>query len=189
MPRINLLPWRDELRQQRQKEFLLSTGVAIVFGVLVIFFTNYVFETRIEHQVTRNNILKEEIAKLDLQIGEIRNLEARRDRLLARMNIIEQLQRSRPEVVKLFDELVRVLPDGVYLTSVKQAGSSLEIKGRAESSTRVSSLMRNIDSSPSMRNPTLQVVEAKDVDGRRVSEFTITAQQTIQAKDDEGDVQ
>jgi type IV pilus assembly protein PilN len=162
MPRINLLPWRDELRQQRQKEFMISVGVAIIFGVLVIFFTDYVFESRIENQVGRNTLLKQEIALLDEKIGEIRNLEAKRDRLLARMNIIEQLQRSRPEVVKLFDELVRTLPDGVYLTSVKQSGGNLEIKGRAESSTRVSSLMRNIDASPSMRNPNLQVVEAKD---------------------------
>lgn len=189
MPRINLLPWRDELRQQRQKDFLVSAGIAVVFGVLVMFFTNQVFNSMIEHQGARNAILKKEIAALDLQIAEIRDLEAKKDRLLARMNIIEQLQRSRPEAVKLFDQVVRTLPEGVYLTSIKQSGSSLEIKGRAESSTRVSSLMRNIDASDSMQNPSLQVVEAKEVDKRRVSEFTITAQQTIVVHDDEGGLQ
>lgn len=188
MPRINLLPWRDELRKQRQKEFLISAGIAVVFGVLVMFFTNFVFETRIEHQITRNNILKTEIAEIDKQISEIRDLESKKERLLARMNIIEQLQRSRPKSVKLFDQIVRTLPEGVYLTSVKQSGTSLEVKGRAESSTRVSSLMRNIDSSTSLRNPTLQVVEAKEVDRRRVSEFTITGQQTADAPGEEGDL-
>ena len=189
MPRINLLPWRDELRQQRQKDFLVSVGVAVVFGILVMFFTSQVFSSLIDNQGTRNNILKKEIAALDLQIAEIRDLEAKKDRLLARMNIIEQLQRSRPEAVKLFDQVVRTLPEGVYLTSVKQTGNNLEIKGRAESSTRVSSLMRNIDASDSLQNPTLQVVEAKEVDKRRVSEFTIMAQQTIVVHDDDGGVQ
>ena len=188
MPRINLLPWRDELRQQRQKEFLISAGIAVVFGVLVMFFTNVVFETRIENQISRNNILKTEIARIDKQISEIRDLESKKERLLARMNIIEQLQRSRPKAVKLLDQIVRTLPEGVYLTSVKQSGASLEVKGRAESSTRVSSLMRNIDSSTSLRNPTLQVVEAKEVDRRRVSEFTITGQQTPDAPGEEGDL-
>ena len=189
MPRINLLPWRDELRKQRQKDFLISAGIAVVFGVLVMFFTSQVFSSLIEHQAARNGILKAEIAALDLQIAEIRDLEAKKDRLLARMNIIEQLQRSRPEAVKLFDQIVRTLPEGVYLTSIKQAGSNLEIKGRAESSTRVSSLMRNIDASDSLQNPTLQVVAAKEIDKRRVSEFTIMAQQTLVVHDDEGGVQ
>jgi type IV pilus assembly protein PilN len=189
MPRINLLPWRDELRKQRQKDFLLASGVAVVFGVLVMFFTSQVFSSLIEHQGQRNGILKQEIAALDLQIAEIQDLEAKKDRLLARMNIIEQLQRSRPEAVKLFDQIVRTLPEGVYLTSIKQSGINLESKGRAESSTRVSSLMRNIDASDSMQNPTLQVVEAKEVDNRRVSEFTILAQQTVLVHEDEGGVQ
>ena len=189
MPRINLLPWRDELRQQRQKDFAVAAAVAVVFGILVMFFTNQVFESRIERQGVRNGILKQEIAALDLQIAEIRDLEAKKDRLLARMNIIEQLQRSRPEAVKLFDQVVRTLPEGVYLTSIKQTGNNLEIKGRAESSTRVSSLMRNIDASDSMQNPTLQVVEAKEVDKRRVSEFTIMAQQTVLAPDEDGGLQ
>lgn len=189
MPRINLLPWRDELRQQRQKEFAISAAVAVVLGVLVMFFTNTLFDSWIQDQNNRNTLLKTEIAALDKQIGEIRNLEAQKGRLLARMNIIEQLQRSRPEVVKLFDQIVRTLPDGVYLTSIRQSGTQLEVKGRAESSTRVSSLMRNIDASPSLRDPVLQVVQAKEVDRQRVSEFTIIAQQAIAAQKEEGDVQ
>lgn len=185
MPRINLLPWREEQRKQRQKDFAVSAAIAVVFGLLVVFFTNYIFEQRIDNQARRNDLLKQEIATLDKQIAEIRDLEAQKDRLLARMSIIEQLQRSRPEVVHLFDQLVRTLPEGVYLTSIKQEGSRLEIKGRAESSTRVSTLMRNIDGSDAMRSPMLQVVEAKDFDRQRLSEFTIVAQQRTRLSEEE----
>jgi len=185
MPRINLLPWREEQRKQRQKDFAVSAAIAVVFGLLVVFFTNYIFEQRIDNQVRRNDLLKQEIALLDQQIAEIRDLEAQKDRLLARMSIIEQLQRSRPEIVHLFDQIVRTLPDGVYLTSINQVGKRLQIKGRAESSTRVSTLMRNIDASPSLSNPTLEVVEAKEFDRVRLSEFTIVAQQSTKTEEEE----
>jgi type IV pilus assembly protein PilN len=185
MPRINLLPWREEQRKQRQKDFAVSAAIAVVFGLLVVFFTNYVFVQRIDNQARRNDLLKQEIALLDQQIAEIRDLEAQKDRLLARMGIIEQLQRSRPEIVHLFDQIVRTLPDGVYLTSINQDGKRLQIKGRAESSTRVSTLMRNIDASTSLSNPTLEVVEAKEFDRVRLSEFTIVAQQATRSEEEE----
>ena len=121
----------------------------------------------IEHQQERNDILTDEIAELDKQIEEIIGLEARSSRLLARMEIIETLQRSRPEIVHVFDELVRMLPDGVYLTALKQTGNRIEMRGVAQSSTRVSAFMRNIDSSEWLADPALEVVETQGRDSRQ----------------------
>ena len=122
-----------------------------------------VYSSWIDAQLEKNNLLKKEIVKLDSEIADIQDLENRKQRLVARMEIIEKLQRKRPEIVHQFDELVRTVPDGVYLTSIKQNGNKLEIHGVAQSSTRVSTFMRNIDSSVWMDNPELQVVEtAKD---------------------------
>ncbi len=177
MPRINLLPWREELRKERQKNFAVAAAIAVAFGILVVLFSNYVYNTRIEFQNSRNQMLRGEITKLDEQIKEILDLEAKKERLLNRMEIIEQLQRSRPEVVHLVDQLVRTVPDGVYLTSVKQVGPRLELKGGAESNTRVSAYMRNIDSSDWMTDPRLEKIEVVDRNGQRVSEFSITALQ------------
>lgn len=187
MPRINLLPWRDELRKERQRNFAISAAVAVVLGLGTVFFANSWFSGRIKHQEFRNEILKKEIATLDEKIGEIRNLEAKREMLLKRMGIIEQLQRSRPEVVHLFDELARTVPDGVQLVSVKQQGSRITIQGKAQSSTRVSAYMRNIDRSQWLQDPGLDVVETKDTGPSRSSEFTIFAKQaTTTTEEDEG---
>jgi type IV pilus assembly protein PilN len=137
----------------------------------------------IDYQDARNKYLQTEIATLDKQIAEIKELETTKERLLARMQIIEQLQRSRPEVVHIFDELVRRLPDGVFLKSVKQTGNRLSIKGVAQSSTRVSALMRNIDASEWLTDPGLDVVETKEQGRARNSEFTIFASQVTHAAD------
>jgi type IV pilus assembly protein PilN len=141
----------------------------------------------IEHQEARNTYLENEIATLDKQIEEIKELEATKERLLARMQIIEQLQRSRPEVVHMFDEMVQRLPDGVYLKSLKQTGNRLSIKGVAQSSTRVSAFMRNIDNSEWLSDPGLDVVETKEEGRARNSEFTIFATQVSQANPDAGE--
>ncbi len=186
MPRINLLPWREELRKERQKNFAVATGIAIVFGILVVMFSNYVYNTRIEYQNSRNQLLRGEITALDEQIKEILDLEAKKDRLLNRMEIIEQLQRSRPESVHLVEQLVRTVPDGVYLTSVKQVGQRLELKGGAESNTRVSAYMRNIDSSDWLTDPRLEKIEVVDRTGQRVSEFSITARQVSIIAEEQG---
>jgi type IV pilus assembly protein PilN len=185
MPRINLLPWREELRKERQKNFGIAAAIAVAFGIVVVLFSNYVYNSKIEYQNARNQYLRSEITVLDQQIKEILDLEAKKERLIARMEIIEQLQRSRPEVVHLVDQLVRTVPDGVYLTSVKQVGPLLEIKGGAESNTRVSAYMRNIDSSEWMTDPRLEKIEVVDRTGQRVSEFSITARQvmTVQTED------
>ncbi|HEX7081209.1 MAG TPA: PilN domain-containing protein [Gammaproteobacteria bacterium] len=182
MPRINLLPWRAELREKRKKEFLLALLGAVLFGGLVVYASKLTVQSWTANQNTRNSILKAEIAELDKQIEEISGLETQKNRLLARMEIIDQLQRSRPEVVHLFDELVNTLPEGVHLTEVRQTGSRIEIKGEAQSSTRVSALMRNIDESEWLRNPGLDVVQTVDSGPSRNARFTIFAEQVPMAE-------
>jgi type IV pilus assembly protein PilN len=177
MPRINLLPWRAAERKRKRQEFILSVGAALATAALVVLLGRWQMSAAIEHQNDRNRILGEEIAELDKQIQEILGLENQKRRLLARMEIIETLQRSRPEIVHVFDEMVRVLPEGVYLTYLKQSGTRFEIRGVAQSSTRVSAFMRNIDASEWLADPALRVVETKGRDGGRGAEFTLFANQ------------
>jgi type IV pilus assembly protein PilN len=177
MPRINLLPWRAELRQKRKKEFLVALLGTVLVGGFLVYASKLTVRGWISGQNSRNQILRNEIAELDKQIAEIGGLETQRDRLLARMEIIDQLQRSRPEVVHLFDELVNTLPEGVHLTEVKQTDSRIELEGAAQSSTRVSSLMRNIANSEWLREPGLDVVQTVDNGPARNSQFTMFAQQ------------
>lgn len=159
MPSINLLPWRAELRKRRQKEFLIGLGAAAGAGILIALLAHFTVSTMIDAQQRRNELLKAEIAELDKQIAEILVLEEQKARMVARMEVIEKLQKSRPEVVKLFDDVVTTLPEGVYLTSLKQNQRKLEFTGVAQSSTRVSSFMRNIDASEVMAKPDLKVIE------------------------------
>ena len=188
MPKINLLPWRDELRAQRRNQFYMAMGGAFGVAALVVMIGVLLMNVIIDSQYDRNQAIQDEIAQLDVRIKEILDLEEKKDRLVARMKIIEQLQQSRPEIVHVFEELARTLPDGVYLTSVRQTGTAIEIKGIAESNTRVSALMRNIDSSDWLEKPDLQVVEVKDRrtdEGFRASEFTVHAKQIrIQEEED-----
>lgn len=190
MPRINLLPWRAALRTQRRNQFFIGLGGAVVAALLVVLLSNLVMGEIIDNQHARNQLLKDEIEALDQRIKEIIDLEAKKESLLARMEIIEQLQRSRPEIVHVFDQLVRTMPDGVNLNSIKQTGSSIEIKGAAESNTRVSAFMRNIDKSGWLKEPDLEVVEVKTAKGKadataaRASEFTVIAKQAS-ARDEE----
>ena len=176
MPRINLLPWRDSERKRKRQEFILSIGAAIATAALVTLLGRWQMSAAIEHQNDRNRIISEEIAELDKQIQEILGLENQKRRLLARMEVIETLQRSRPEIVHIFDEVVRVLPEGVYLTYLKQSGTRFEIRGVAQSSTRVSAFMRNIDASEWLADPALRIVETKGRDAGG-AEFTLFANQ------------
>jgi type IV pilus assembly protein PilN len=185
MPRINLLPWRTELRQRRKKEFLVALLGAVMIGGLLAYASKLTVQSWIRGQDQRNAILTDEIAKLDEQIEQIAGLETQRDRLLARMQIIEQLQRSRPEVVHLFDELVNTLPEGVYFREVTQTQNRIEIDGAAQSSTRVSALMRNIDTSEWLREPALEVVETVTDGPARLSQFTLYAQQVSMVTEEE----
>jgi type IV pilus assembly protein PilN len=175
MPRINLLPWRDQQRKDRQLRFFGALGVAVVLSAVMAFGIYVMFGLWIDGQDRRNDRLKVEIKILDKQIEEINDLEAQKQKFISRMQIIEKLQRSRPEVVHLFDEMVKIMPDGTYLTSVKETGNKLKFEGVAQSSTRVSSLMRNIADSQWMRNPDLEVVQTKgDTVG---SSFVLDAEQ------------
>ena len=192
MPRINLLPWRAEQRKQRQKNFAISSLLAVLFGGLIMWLVHTGIQGRIDHQNARNQRLQQEIAVLDEQIQEIRNLRVRKERLLARMAAIDDLQRARPEVVFLFDQVAQIMPEGVYLTEFTQNGRNLLFKGISESSTRVSSLMRNIAASPTLADPRLQVVQSGQGQrgaavrgpGRR-AEFTLAARQVGTADDQE----
>src|SRR5579862_2955157 len=175
MPRINLLPWREQERKVRRREFMVALGGAAFAAVVFVLGGQFVYSTWIDAQNEKNNLLKKEIVKLDAEIADIQDLENRRQRLLARMEIIEKLQRKRPEIVHQFDELVHTVPDGVYLTSIKQTGNKLELKGVAQSSTRVSTFMRNIDTSSWMDNPELQVVETAKDSPTGGSNFTVFA--------------
>lgn len=193
MPRINLLPWRAAERKERQKNFAIAALVAVVLGGLIMWLVNTGIQGRIDYQNARNQRLQQEIATLDEQIKEIRNLRVRKERLLARMAAIDDLQQARPEVVFLFDQVLKIMPEGVYLTEFTQNGRSLLFRGVAESSTRVSALMRNIAASPTLADPRLQVVQSGQPQrgqaargpGRR-AEFTLAARQVNPtAEDDE----
>ncbi len=188
MPSINLLPWREAERQKRQRDFGIAMGGAVIAGIAVIMLTMLFYSQLISAQESRNNRLKAEIAILEESIKEIDSLERQKERLLARMEIIEQLQKSRPEIVHLFDELVRQLPEGVYLTGMKQTGSRVELRGIAQSSTRVSALMRQIDASVWLTDPEVERVETKQSGSSRQSEFVVYAKQVRSDADLEDDV-
>ena len=183
MPRINLLPWRDQQRRERKLAFFIALGGAVVVATVAAFIAYLLLGSMIDAQEHRNERLRAQIKVLDKQIEEINDLEAQKQKYISRMQIIEKLQRSRPEVVHLFDELVKQMPDGTYLTTVKQTGAKLKLDGVAQSSTRVSALMRNISASQWLRNPELEVVQTKtDTAG---SSFTLDAEQiSLPASDD-----
>jgi type IV pilus assembly protein PilN len=183
MPRINLLPWREEERKKRQRDFLIATGGAFVAALAVLGLTMFFYGQMIDGQNARNTRLQAEIAELDKSIKEIDGLEAQKARLLARMEIIEQLQRSRPEIVHLFDEVTRQLPEGVYLTGMKQNGSQVEVTGVAQSSTRVSALMRQIDRSEWLTDPDVVKVETTDQGPSRQASFIVTLKQVRHGED------
>ena len=162
MSRINLLPWRAERRKQRQKEFGVMVGVAAAAGVALWFLVNMYYNAQIDGQNERNAFLQQQIAAVDTQITEIDALESQRARLLARKAVIEELQGNRSQMVHLFDQLVRTIPDGVLLTSLKQEGQTLTLEGRSQSNARVSTYMRSLDGSGWMTSPQLSVIEAQD---------------------------
>ena len=179
MAHINLLPWREKLRKQRRREFGLSVLGALVITFLGLGYWHWFNQSMIDHQNDRNRYLEKEIAKVDEQIREIRNLEQTRQRLIARMKVIEDLQVSRPQIVHLFDELVTVVPDGAYLTKVLQRGGALVLDGRAQSNARVSTYMRNIDASPWLAQPKLRIIENKDQVAAAGSTFQLDLKQVV----------
>jgi type IV pilus assembly protein PilN len=184
MPRINLLPWREQQLNERKMAFTVGLGAATVGAVLAAGAAWLFFSSLIDSQNKRNTLLTNEIKELDKQIEEINSLEDQKQRFVARMQIIEKLQRSRPEIVHVFDTFVSTMPDGTYLTGITQTGQRFKIKGVAQSSTRVSTFMRNIDASQWLKNPELEVVESKK-DNPLGSDFTMSADQVATLIDEE----
>ena len=183
MPSINLLPWRQALRQRRKKEFFIGIVASIALAALVTLLSHLTVSSMIDSQHRRNDLLKAEIAQLDKAIEQIVALEEQKDRMISRMEVIDTLQSSRPEVVKLFDQIVATLPEGVYLTSVKQSGRRIEFNGVAQSSTRVSAFMRNIDASETLSAPELKVIQTGKDTGPG-SQFTLFARMRAGADDE-----
>jgi type IV pilus assembly protein PilN len=188
MPSINLLPWRQELRQRRRKEFLAGIVAAVVLAGIITLIANFAVSSMIDAQNRRNDLLKAEIAELDKAIEQILVLEDQKARMISRMEVIDRLQASRPQVVKLFDQIVSTLPEGVYLTSVKQSGKKLTFDGVAQSSTRVSAFMRNIDASESLAEPELKVIQTGANAGPG-AQFTLFASQRAAAGEAEADAE
>lgn len=161
LARINLLPWREAARKRRQTEFGILTVSSLLLALLVAGLVHFYIEERISFQAKRNDFLQREIAQLDRKIQEILELEKTKANLIARMNVIQQLQESRPEIVHMFDELVSTLPEGMYLTELTQTGRDLKLVGRAQSNARVSAYMRHIDSSEWLGKADLKKIEQK----------------------------
>ncbi len=162
MARINLLPWREERRKLRQKEFGVMLALGALAGVVLWFLVNSYYNAQIDGQNARNVYLQEQIAQVETRITEIEELDRQKARLLARKEVIEQLQANRSQMVHLFDSLVRTIPDGVLLTSIKQEGERLTLEGRSQSNARVSTYMRNLEGSGWMTKPDLSIIEATD---------------------------
>ena len=176
--RINLLPWRAERRKQREREFFMLLGAAAVAGVLLVLAGIGVYSARIDNQQARNDYLRAETAKLQDQIKEIERLEERRQQLIARKDVIERLQANRTQIVHLFDELVRTIPEGVRLTAIKQAGPQLTLEGLAQSQARVSTYMRRIERSDWLTQADLNIIEAKGEDPGSRFAFTLRVRLT-----------
>jgi type IV pilus assembly protein PilN len=177
MAHINLLPWREELRKKRQRDLGTYIALAVIATLLAVGYVHFLIDGMIDRQEARNNFLRQQISVLDQTIREIKDLEKMKSNLLARMDVIQQLQGSRPEIVHLFDELVATLPEGVYLTRVQQLGRDLSLTGRAESNARVSSYMRNIENSEWVGKPTLQYIQSEDKVKNEMSHFELKASQ------------
>lgn len=186
MARINLLPWREELRAEKTRQFVTMLGLSAFMTVAIIALVHITIAAQISHQEFRNNILNKEIERLDQALKEIKELENTKDELLSRMEVIQSLQARRPQVVHLFDEIVRTVPEGIYLTGLKQSGKAITIDGVAESNGRVSAYMRNIDASEWMSTPKLKVIETRK-GTLRSSNFVLTTSQTSpKGEGDEG---
>lgn len=177
MARINLLPWREAARQQRKQDFLVAGGIALGLALAAGVLTHFYYEDQIGGQQARNRYIQTEIAGLDRKIKEIQELEKTKADLLARMDIIQRLQKSRPEIVRLVDELVTAMPEGVYLTKLEQSGRSVVLEGRAQSNARVSAFMGRIEGSQSIGKPRLMLIENKDKTGTGLSHFRLSFDQ------------
>lgn len=181
MAKINLLPWREEHRQEKKKEFYTHLGMACAFAVLIAFAWVQMVDGSIESQKRRNQFLNKGIAKLELKVKEIKELKKHREDLIARMKVIQDLQGTRPTIVRYFDEVVRAVPDGLFFKSISRKGNKISIVGVTESSNRVSSFMRNLDRSEWFSNPNLKSIKANKKHGDQSSVFSLELKAVLPA--------
>lgn len=186
MAHINLLPWREEQRKEQTRQFTTIAGLSVLLTAAAVVLVHATYSRQIDFQNQRNTILESEISTLDASLKQIASLEETKEQLLARMDIIQSLQQQRPQIVHLFDDFVRTVPEGIYLTKISQSGETLTIKGVAESNGRVSAYMRNIDNSDWMSTPKLQVIETKK-GTLRSSNFTLTTSQSLPDDETKGE--
>ena len=184
MIRINLLPHRELARAARRRQFSILLGMAVATGVVVVLLGHSYIAASQSTQDARNTFLDQEIAKLDIQIGEIKKIREQTQALLARKQVVETLQSNRTEVVHLFDQMIRLLPEGLYLKSFGQVGNVVTLSGYTQSSARVSTLMRNMEDSPWFESVSLIEIKAATVNNLRANEFVLTVKQTPQQTTD-----
>jgi type IV pilus assembly protein PilN len=178
MAKINLLPWREELRAQKKQDFINAIGVAVLFTAIIFGGVHMFIEGLKAYQEQRNKIIKDEIALLDVKIEKIKTIEEQKSKLLTKIELIQKLQESRPEIVHLFDELPRVTPDGVFLAEFTQKGTELTFKGKSQSNARVSAFMRAIEVSAWLKSPILDVIQTDNKTNlEQLSDFTMHAKQ------------
>lgn len=175
---INLLPWREELRQEQKRDFTVMAVLTVILAAAIVGLIHIQMSAKIDYQLSRNKFLSTEITLLDKQIEEIKDLRKVRRSLLERMSVIQDLQESRPSIVHLFTEIVGTVPNGVYLQSLSQTNGNLLMNGLAESNARVSTYMRNLSNSEWFKEPNLSIIEIEDKKVNRVSSFTLTVKQT-----------
>ncbi|MGZ8163322.1 MAG: PilN domain-containing protein [Methylobacter sp.] len=186
MAKINLLPWREELRKQKKQAFLNAIGLAVLMTIAIFGMVYMYIEGLKEYQEQRNKLLQDEIALVDKKIVEIKSIEEKKSKLLAKIELIQKLQESRPEIVHLFDEVPKTTPDGVFLTKVTQTRKELVFIGKSQSNARVSAFMRAIEASPWLQKPTLDVIQTPDqANADRLSDFTLHAKQGKQENETE----
>ena len=186
MARINLLPCREERRAERKKEFLTALALVALLAVLVVIAVDQVINGVINYQNRRNAYLQQNIAELDAKVAEIRDLQRKRTELLDRMRVIQELQGNRPIIVRIMDQLVRTVPDGVFYTSLKSSAGKITVEGVAESNNRVSSLMRRMEGSDWLEEPNLDAVRAAPDFGDQATTFNLTV--SVQLPTQEGEL-
>jgi type IV pilus assembly protein PilN len=162
MAKINLLPWREELRQEKKKEFLSFVALSALATIIVMGLAHLYISGMKEHQEQRNKLLQDEIATLDTKIVEVKTIGEKKSKLLAKIDLVQRLQESRPEIVHLFDEIPRTTPDGVFLTKFTQLGADLTFDGKTQSNARVSAFMRAVEASTWLQTPKLDVIRSPD---------------------------
>lgn len=177
MARINLLPWREELRKQKQQDFLGGIVAGILFAIFMLLLIYLYVEGIKEYQGRRNKIISDEISELDKKIEEIKDIEDKKNRLLTKIDVIQKLQESRPEIVHLFDDLAKITPEGVFLTKFVQVGNNLTMDGKAESNARVSAFMRAIENSQWLNSPVLGVIKGQGKGNGDLNDFSMLAKQ------------